>query len=163
VASTPKPAETDPASAAERTRAADAVEEADRILWQYTKPGRLPSRADARRFVDDGHLERVLALYVRAMRDDPGEPSYPWNLASSLDRLYLSDLALPFIGRAVRTAHAERDEDFGGAAAHVAWAEVAMNADQPELASLLLDKAREMDPSMSLGPYERRLRRLTSS
>jgi hypothetical protein len=163
VASTPKPAETDPASAAERRRAADAVGEADHILWQYTKPGRMPSRAEARRFVDEGHLERVLALYLRAMRDEPDETSYPWNLASSLDRLYLSDLALPFIGRAVRTARADGDEDFGGAAAHVAWAEVAMNADQPELASVLLEKARAMEPSISLEQYERRLRRLTAS
>jgi hypothetical protein len=97
------------------------------------------------------------------MRDEPDEASYPWNLASSLDRLYLSDLALPFIGRAVRMAHADADEDFGGAAAHVAWVEVAMNADQPEFASVLLEKARAMKPSISLEQYERKLGRLTSN
>ena len=163
MASTPKPAETGRGSATKRRLAASAVDEADRILWEYTKPGEMPSRPAARRFVDQGHLERVLGLYLRAMRDEPDEASYPWNLASSLDRLYLSDLALPFIGRAVRMSQRQGDDDWGGADAHVAWAEVAMNADQPELASVLLDKAREMEPSVSLGPYERRLRRLTSS
>jgi hypothetical protein len=122
----------------------------------------MPSRATARRFVDEGHLERVLGLYLRAMGDEPNEASYPWNLASSLDRLYLSDLALPFIGRAVRMAQRQGDDDWGGADAHVAWAEVAMNADQPELAAVLLEKARSMAPDISIDRYERRLRRLAS-
>jgi hypothetical protein len=162
VASTRKPAETGPGNATERSARGSAVDEADSILWAYTKPGQMPSRATARRFVDEGHLERVLGLYLRAMGDEPNEASYPWNLASSLDRLYLSDLALPFIGRAVRMAQRQGDDDWGGADAHVAWAEVAMNADQPELAAVLLEKARSMAPDISIDRYERRLRRLAS-
>jgi tetratricopeptide (TPR) repeat protein len=139
-----------------------AVEEADRILGDFMKPGRMPTRAVATRFVADGHLERVLGLYGQAMRKDPEEASYPWNLASSLDRLGLSDLALPFIGRAVRLAGARGDTEFGGADAYVAWAEVAMNADQPELALVLLQKARAIDPDISVERYERKLRRASS-
>jgi hypothetical protein len=132
-----------------------AVEEADGLLARFTGAG----VAAARRFVDEGHLEHVLALYGRAMRKEPEEASYPWNLASSLDRLGLSDFALPFIGRAVRTAQAHGDEQFGGAAGHVAWAEVAINADQPELAAALLQQARSIDPSIAVERYERELRR----
>ena len=163
MSSTRKHAETGLGKATEHNARGLAVAEANRILWGYTKPGQVPSRATARRFVDEGHLARVLSIYIRAMRDEPDEPSYPWNLASSLDRLYLSDLALPFIGRAVRMAQRQGDEDWGGASAHVAWAEVAINAEEPELASVLLDKARALEPTISLGPYERKLRRLTSS
>jgi hypothetical protein len=135
-----------------------AAAEADRILGEFVRPGRMPTQAGVRRFVDDGHLERVLALYGQAMREEPDEPSYPWNLASSLDRLGLPDFALPFIGRAVRAAQVQGDDDFGGAAAHVAWAEVAMNADQPELAATLLTQARAIDPELPVERYERKLR-----
>jgi hypothetical protein len=135
------------------------AEEADRILGRFLRPGQSPTHVAAGRFISGGQLERVLALYSEAMRQQPLEASYPWKLASSLDRLGLPDLALPFIGRAVRMAEAQGDDGFGGADAHVAWAEIAINADQPELAGVLLKKARSLDPDFPIERYERELRR----
>jgi hypothetical protein len=54
-------------------------------------------------------------------------------------------------------AEAQGDEEFGGAHGHVAWAEVAINADQPELAAVLLGQARALDPQVPVERYERRL------
>jgi hypothetical protein len=50
------------------------------------------------------------------------------------------------------------DEDFGGAHGHIAWADVAINADQPELAAVLLNRARALDPQVPVERYERKLR-----
>lgn len=159
MASMSKPAAIARDTAAEGTRMASPADEAEQILGEFMAPGKVPTKAVADRFVNDGHLERVLALYARAMREEPGEFSHPWNLASSLDRLGLPDLALPFIARAVRGAEDHGDDEFGGANAHIAWADIAINADQPELASLLLNQARARAPDIPVERYERKLRR----
>jgi hypothetical protein len=100
----------------------------------------------ARRFLDSGDLERVLSLYARAMEDDPREPAYPWNLASSLDRLHLPDLALIFIRRAIRVAEETDDREWVGADVHLACADIARHAGDPQMAELALERAREIDP-----------------
>jgi tetratricopeptide (TPR) repeat protein len=145
--------------ASDAPTAATRVAEADELLAQILSTSRAPNRRAVDRFLNAGNLERVLALYSQAIRDEPLEPAYPWNLATSLDRLGLSDLALPFIARAVRTADSEGDDEFGGAPGHIAWAEVAINADQPELAQAVLKQARALDPELPVERYERKLRR----
>ena len=122
------------------------VDEAEKILGGYLRPGRWPAARTARRFLDSGDLERVLSLYARAMEDDPREPAYPWNLASSLDRLHLPDLALIFIRRAIRVAEETGDREWAGADAHLACADIARHAGDRQMAELALDRAREIDP-----------------
>lgn len=126
--------------------AAGLVDEAEAILGGYLHQGRWPAARTARRFLDSGDLERVLSLYTRAMEDDPREPAYPWNLASSLDRLRLSDLALIFIRRAIRVAEETGDREWAGADVHLACADIARHAGDTEMAELALDRAREIDP-----------------
>jgi hypothetical protein len=158
VASTSKPEAIAPDTGADPTGTASPADEAERILGEFIRAGKLPGKAVADRFVAEGHLERVLACYAQAMREEPREFAYPWNLASSLDRLGLPDLALPFIARAVREAQAQGDEEFGGANARIAWADIAINADQPELAAVLLNQARALAPDVPVERYERKLR-----
>ena len=81
-------------------RAALLVREADEFMADVLRPGRWPQRRTIERFLDGDRLDRVLALYREAMRLDPLEPAYPWNLASALRRLGLNDLALSFVERA---------------------------------------------------------------
>jgi tetratricopeptide (TPR) repeat protein len=126
--------------------AARLVDEAEKILGGYLRPGRLPAARTTRRFLDSGDLERVLSLYVRAMEGDPREPAYPWNLASSLDRLRLPDLALIFIRRAIRVAEETGDREWAGADVHLACADIARHAGDSEMAELAFDRAREIDP-----------------
>ncbi|MEX1265079.1 MAG: hypothetical protein WEE66_14295 [Actinomycetota bacterium] len=70
------------------------------------------------------------SLYLQAMRLEPQEPSYPWNLASSMGRLGQHHLALAFIEQAITMAHATGDEEWSDTYAHIAWADVAMRAEQ---------------------------------
>lgn len=126
--------------------AALLVDQAEAILDGYLRPGRWPAARTARRFLEGGDLERVLSLYARAMEDDPREPAYPWNLASSLDRLRLPDLALIFIRRAIRVAEETGDREWAGADVHLACADIARHASDPEMADLALQRAREIDP-----------------
>lgn len=49
-----------------------------------------------------GALERTLALYLQAIRLDPHEPAYPWNLASTLSRLGLNQIAFALIAQAIK-------------------------------------------------------------
>lgn len=137
-------ASVDSANAVEQ--AARLADEAEGILGGYLHPGRWPAARTARRFLDSGDLERVLGLYTRAMEDDPREPAYPWNLASSLDRLHLSDLALIFIRRAIRVAEETDDREWAGADVHLACADIARHAGDRQMAELALDRAREIDP-----------------
>jgi tetratricopeptide (TPR) repeat protein len=81
--------------------AVELVNEADRLVFDILKPGRWPQRRTVERFLGDDRLERVLLLYLRAMRLDPDEAAYPWNLASVLNRLGLNDLSLGFMTRAI--------------------------------------------------------------
>src|SRR4051812_43324080 len=160
VASTSKPVVASHHGANNGPASADLlVEEADGLLSRVLTGPRGPARAAVKSFLETGALERVLTLYAQAMREHPLASAYPWNLASSLDRLGLSDLALPYMGHAVRGAEAQGDDEFGGPHAHVAWAEIAINADQPELAEVLLKQARALDPSLPVERYERKLRR----
>jgi tetratricopeptide (TPR) repeat protein len=158
VASTSKPAAVGRHVAGSAPTAASYAEEAEGILGRVLTTARGPTRVAVDRFVEGGGLERVLALYTRAMRAEPSEAAYPWNLASSLDRLGLSDLALSFVARAVRIAEEQGDDEFGGVHAHIAWAEIAINAHQPELAGVLLRHARQLDPNVPVERYERKLR-----
>lgn len=132
-------------SAAVVESAARLADEAEEILGGYVRPGRWPAARTARRFLDSGDLERVLSLYARAMEDDPREPAYPWNLASSLDRLRLSDLALIFIRRAIRVAEETGDREWAGADVHLACADIAQHAGDSEMAELAIHRAREID------------------
>lgn len=92
-------------------RAVELVREADKLLAEFARPGRWPQARTVRRFNEAEPLETVLALYSTAMRLDPNELAYPWNLASSLHRLGHSEIALSFIERAVTLAHETGDED----------------------------------------------------
>ena len=134
------------ASPAATESAARLADQAEKILGGYLRPGRWPAARTARRFRESGDLERVLGLYTRAMEDDPHEPAYPWNLASSLDRLRLADLALIFIRRAIRVSEETGDREWTGADVHLACADIARHAGDPEMTELALDRARELDP-----------------
>jgi tetratricopeptide (TPR) repeat protein len=128
--------------------AAGLADEAEAILGGYLRAGRWPAARTARRFLDSGDLERVLSLYTRAMEDDPREPAYPWNLASSLDRLRLPDLALIFIRRAIRVAEETGDREWSGADVHLACADIARHAGDQEMAEMALNRAQDIDPQV---------------
>lgn len=128
--------------------AAGLADQAEAILGGYLRAGRWPAARTARRFLDSGDLERVLSLYTRAMEDDPREPAYPWNLASSLDRLRLPDLALIFIRRAIRVAEETGDREWSGADVHLACADIARHAGDQEMAEMALNRAQDIDPQV---------------
>lgn len=125
-------------------RAAELVREADRLIADVIKPGRWPQRRTVERFLEADRLERVLALYSEAIRLEPAEPAYPWNLASALNRLGLNELALAFIERAIRVAHESGDDEWAGAGAHLAWADMATSAGHYDTALLALAKAKSL-------------------
>jgi len=146
-------------SAAARRQAAGLVEEADRIVTEVVAPGRWPQRGTVERFLDGDRLPRVLALYTTAMELDPDEPAYPWNLASTLNRLGLNELALAHVERAIRTASAVGDEEWSGAGAHLAWAEIAEQAGQHDVALVALARAKRLGQgSATIDVSVRRLR-----
>jgi tetratricopeptide (TPR) repeat protein len=151
------------ASPARVEEAAHLAEQAEEILGGYLQPGRLPTARVAHRFLRSGDLERVLGLYVQAMEGDPLEPAYPWNLASSLDRLRLPDLALLFIRRAIRVAREAGDLEWAGADANLALADIAIRAGEPETAEIAIDQAHRIDPGAPVERYLRRLRRTSPS
>jgi tetratricopeptide (TPR) repeat protein len=101
----------------------------------------------------------VLSLYDKAMDSDPAEPAYPWNLASSLDRLGVSDLAVAYMRRAIRVAEETGDEEWSGADAYLALADIALRAGDSEIAALAIDNARHLDPDAPVGRFQRQLRR----
>ena len=146
-------------SPAEAEKAALLAEQAEGIVGGFLQPGRWATARVARRFLDGDDLQRVLSLYARAMEKDPNEPAYPWNLASSLDRLRLPDLALIFIQRAIRVAREAGDDEWSGADAHLAWADVAIRAKEFETAGIAIEQARRIDPATQYQRYLRRLRR----
>lgn len=135
---------------------ADAAEE---ILGRYLKPGRWASKAARSRFLRSGDLQHVLALYEDAMATDGREPSYPWNLAAALDRLGLHDLALVYVQRAIRVATVIGEEEWADAHAHLAWADIALNAGDNDLALIAIERARSLDPNLATERYVRRARR----
>ena len=132
----------DPKAAAEARR---LVAEADEILAGPLTPGRWPDAEEAGQFLARGELDRVLALYGRAMRLDSKESSYPWNLAVAMSRLGLNDLALAFMTRAIHLANAAGEDDWSGSDAQLALAELAIDAEEPDLALTALARARALD------------------
>lgn len=147
---------------ARREAIRDAVrlaDQAEEILGRYLKPGKWPHASSASGFREGGDLELVLGLYTRAMEKDSSEPAYPWNLASSLDRLGVSDLAIAYMRRAIRVADEVDDREWAGADAHLALADIAIRAGDPDIAGLAIDQARRLDPSAPAERYQRHLRR----
>jgi tetratricopeptide (TPR) repeat protein len=144
-------------------QAAQLAERAELIFGRYLSHSSSPSARVARQFRESGDLEIVLSLYAQAMADDPQESAYPWNLASSLDRLRLSDLALIFLRRAIRVAEEAGDDEWAGVDVHLAWADVAMRAGEPEMAEMAIEKARELDPGAPVERYVRQLRKRRSA
>jgi tetratricopeptide (TPR) repeat protein len=143
--------------------AASFAEQADEILGGYLRPGGWSTSGTAQRFVASGDLERVLSLYLGAMEHDPMEAAHPWNLASSLDRLQLPDLALPFMRRAIRVADDAGDHEWAGADAYLALADIAINAGQHGTARAAIEQAHKIDPAAPVERYRRRLREQRSA
>lgn len=127
-----------------RARAAALVDEADALVAEVLAPGRWPQARTVQRFVEGDRLERVLARYTRAMRLDPDEPAYPWNLASTLNRLGLNHLALGFMAQAIHTAQRAGEEEWSGADAFLALAEIALDAEETDLALTSIARAQEL-------------------
>ncbi len=139
--------------------AARLVERAEEVLGRYLRPGRQATARARQRFLSGDALQIVLSDYARAMEKDPDEAAYPWNLASSLDRLGLEDLAVSFIRRAIRVAIDTGDAEWAGADAHLAWADIAIRAGEPETAAIAIERARRLNPDLEYRPYVRRVRR----
>lgn len=130
-----------------RRQARTLVNKADALL-----AGILPSaswEAGSRQraaFLKSEDFERFLGLYLRAMDLDQLEPAYPWNLGSTLNRLGRADLALAFVGRAVKIGEELRDVDWAGPDGYLLWAETAINAGQDEVALVAIAKAVQQAP-----------------
>jgi tetratricopeptide (TPR) repeat protein len=141
-ANTQEPAGVDPEAVA---KAEQLVGEADELLASALRPGQWPEAEVAERFLSEGNLDRVLALYGQAIRLDPAEPAYPWNLASALNRLGLNDLALGFIARAIHLAERSGEDEWSGPGAQLALAEVAIDAGEYDIALTALAHAQADD------------------
>lgn len=139
------------------------VDDAEEILGRYLKPGQWPTTKSIRTFRQHGDLESVLALYEQAMDRDPTEVAYPWNLASSLDRLGVSDLAVAYMRRAIRVAKETGEEEWADADAYLALTDIALRAGDAEIAALAIDNARHLNVDAPFGRYQRRLRRQISA
>lgn len=148
-----------PAGGAETSAAGDPVDAAEALLGRYLQPGRWGTEAATARFLRSDDLGPVIAAYERGMAAHPTEPALPWNLASSLDRLGLADLALAYVQRAIRVASAVADEELADAASHLAWADIALKAGQPEVALVAIAAARALDPDLPVERYVRRVQR----
>lgn len=129
------------AERAAAARAEQLVGEADELLADALTSGQWPDVKTVDRFLSEGKLDRVLALYGQAIRLDSKEPAYPWNLASALNRLGVNDLALGFIARAIHLAEANGESEWSGADAQLALAEVAIDAGEYDLALTALAHA----------------------
>lgn len=117
------------------------VGEADELLADALASGQWPDAETVDRFLSEGKLDRVLALYGQAIRLDSKEPAYPWNLASALNRLGVNDLALGFIARAIHLAEANDETEWSGPDAQLALAEIAIDAGEYDLALTALAHA----------------------
>jgi hypothetical protein len=141
-ANTPEPVGADPEAVAE---AEALVGKADELLADALAPGCWPEAETAERFLSEGKLDRVLALYGQAMRLDASEPAYPWNLGSAMNRLGLNDLALGFLTRAIHLAEQKGERQWSGPDAQLALAEVAIDAGEYDLGLTALAHARAED------------------
>lgn len=126
-------------------KAAALVGDADALLGDAFGPGEWPEADAVDRFLSEGKLDRVLALYGQAMRLDAGEPAYPWNLGSAMNRLGLNDLALGFLTRAIHLSDQRGESQWSGPDAQLAVAEVAIDAGEYDLALTTLAHARADD------------------
>ena len=151
------------AGASEIADAVELVNEADQLVFDILKPGRWPQARTVERFLKGDRLARVLSLYGRAMRLDPDEPAYPWNLASMLNRLGLNDLALGFIARAIHVAERAGEEEWSGPDSYLALAEIALDASEPDVALTALARARELAGDAQDGDVQRLLREVRKS
>lgn len=139
---TRKPEDAEPAAAA---KAEKLVGAADELLSDAFGPGQWPEAEVAERFRSEGKLDRVLALYGQAMRLDAGEPAYPWNLGSAMNRIGLNDLALGFLTRAIYLAEQRGESEWSVPDAQLALADVAIDAGEYDLALTALAHARADD------------------
>ena len=99
-----------------------------------------------------------MSLYGRAIRLDPSEPAYPWNLSSALTRLDQNELALGYLLTAIGTGERVREEGFCDAGAYLALAETALNMGADDLALVAIARARELDgPDGNLANHAQRL------
>lgn len=140
---TREPVDAAPEAAA---RAQELIGDADELLLEVLAPGVWPEPEAVEAFLGKGTLDRVLALYGQAMRLDPVEPAYPWNLGSTLNRLGINDLALGFMARAINLAAANGEDEWSGIDAQLALAEVAIDAGDYDLALTALAHAQAGDP-----------------
>jgi hypothetical protein len=145
-ASTRKRAESAPGAVASTSdidpaRAAALVDEAEQLVARWFRPGRWPAPGELHELFSGDRFEHFLSLYTQAMKFDPGEPAHPWNLASTLNRVGLNDLALGFMLRAIQTARESGDQEWSGPDALIALAEIALDAGQHELARQALGRA----------------------
>lgn len=130
---------------AERGEAAQKLaQEAEALISAVLQPGRWPQRQTVQRFMEDERLQKVLTLYTVAMELDPDEPSYPWNLASTLRRLGLNDLALAFIERALRVGMKVEPEEWDTPGTYLAWADAAIEAGQYDIALIPIAHAMKV-------------------
>jgi len=129
-----------------RREAAELVATADVLVGEGLRPGRWPQARTVERFLSDDRLERVIGLYERAMRLDPAEPSYPWNLAATLNRLGLNDLALGYMTRALSVAEEVGDEEWCDADSYLALAELELDAGETDKALTTITRARQLAP-----------------
>ncbi|HTR75487.1 MAG TPA: hypothetical protein VMH33_09570 [Solirubrobacterales bacterium] len=134
-------------------RAEQLVGDADELLAAVLQAGEWPDERTVVEFLGEGTLDRVLALYGQAMRLDPSEPAYPWNLGSVLNRLGINDLALGFMGRAINLAVMKGDEEWSGIDAQLALAEVAIDAGEFDFALTALAHAQAADPGSDSGAH----------
>jgi len=121
------------------------VDQAEQLIAELLEPGQWPGPDKVGRFMSEGRLERTLALYLQAMRLDPLEPAYPWNLASTLSRLGLSELAYALIAQAIHVGEQTGQEEWTGAGEHLALAETALDAGQEDMAVVAIARATEID------------------
>ncbi len=133
---------------AARAAARQQVTEAEELLGEGVPP-RSSAGHDARvsQFAESEGFEHFLGLYLRAIDLDADEPAYPWNLAAALNRLGRPELALGYIGRAIRVGERLGDDDWSGPDEYLVWAETAINAGQDEVALVAIAKAVEQAPS----------------
>lgn len=138
-------------------QAAQLVEEAEHLIAEVLQPGRWPEPEEVRRFMSEGRFERTLSLYLQAIRLDPLEPAYPWNLASTLSRLGLSEVAYALIAQAIQIGEQTGQDDWTGAGEHLALAETALDAGQDDMAVVAIARATEIDTANHVRAQARRL------
>ncbi len=114
-------------------QAAQLVDQAEQFIDEVLGPGQWAEPEMVDRFLSEGPLERALGLYLRAIRLDPLEPAYLWNLASTLSRLGMNEVAFALIARAIRVAEQTGQKEWTGVGEHLALAEAALDAGQGDI------------------------------